>query len=207
MRKSSRVFVTGPLQPYASGYRLELARQGYSPWTAIAHLHLLAHVSRWLADNQLTAADLDAIRVSLFLADRRASGQVRRLTPRGMIPLLGYLRELHLVPAPIMMPPVSARDSLVGEFAEYLRAERGDHRLVSVRRWVVPGWLRERSSGGGRVERHRHQRVRARPVRAAQRRIVEQHGDLAAGAAALVLSAWLYGDVAGGRRAAHGGLA
>jgi len=125
MKKSSQVCVTGPLELYARGYRRELARQGYSPWTATAHLHLMAHVSRWLADEQLAPADLDADRVELFLTDRRASGQVRRLTPRGMVPLLGYLRGLGLVPAPAAPAPASLLDQVLAEFADYLRGERG----------------------------------------------------------------------------------
>jgi hypothetical protein len=36
--------VSGPLAPFAAGYRAELARQGYSEWTAIAHLQLMEHV-------------------------------------------------------------------------------------------------------------------------------------------------------------------
>jgi hypothetical protein len=50
-------------------------QQGYSPWTTIAHLHLMAHLSRWLSDQQLTPTELNAARVTTFLTDRRASGQ------------------------------------------------------------------------------------------------------------------------------------
>ena len=122
MKKSTPVLVPGPLEPYATGYRWELARQGYSPSTAEAHLHLMAHVSRWLATARLGPADLSAAQVNLFLRDRRASGQVRRLTPRGLIPLLGYLRELGAVPEPVAPVP---DDPLVEEFAGFLAAERG----------------------------------------------------------------------------------
>lgn len=57
MKKSTRVLVTGPLEPYAAGYQRELARQGYSPWTAVSYLYSFARVSRWLAEQGLTAAD------------------------------------------------------------------------------------------------------------------------------------------------------
>lgn len=125
MQKSTRVRVTGPLEPYVTGFRQELARQGYSPSTAGAHLYLMAHVSRWLATAQLGPADLSAAQVNLFLRDRRASGQVRRLTPRGLIPLLGYLRELGVVPGPLAPVPDGPLDRLVTEFGDYLAAERG----------------------------------------------------------------------------------
>ncbi|MGC8635370.1 MAG: tyrosine-type recombinase/integrase [Candidatus Limnocylindrales bacterium] len=125
MKKATCVRVTGPLEPYVTGFRQELARQGYAPSTATAHLQLMAHVSRWLAAAQLGPADLSAARVELFLRERRASGQVRRLTPRGLIPLLGYLRELGVVPEPATPVPDGPLDRLVAEFAGYLAAERG----------------------------------------------------------------------------------
>jgi integrase len=63
--------------------------------------------------------------VASFLDDRRASGQVRRLTPRGLIPLLGYVRQLGVVPEPVAPVPDGPLDRLVEEFAGYLAAERG----------------------------------------------------------------------------------
>jgi hypothetical protein len=60
MKKSTRVLVTGPLARYAAGYRAELDRHGYSPWTAVSYLYSFARLSRWLATQGLTAVDLDA---------------------------------------------------------------------------------------------------------------------------------------------------
>ena len=77
MKKSTRVLVSGPLEPFAAGYRRELFRQGYSRWTAVSYLYSLARVSRWLAAQGLTAADLDAVCVGRFLADRPAGRRVR----------------------------------------------------------------------------------------------------------------------------------
>lgn len=82
MKKSTVVCVTGPLGPQAAGYRIELARLGYSPWTASAHMYLMADVSRWLEDRFAQPAAFDSAAVQEFLVHRRASGQVRRLTPR-----------------------------------------------------------------------------------------------------------------------------
>lgn len=99
MKKTSRVCVTGPLEAYASGYRRELAGQGYSPWTALHHMHLLAHVSRWLVENRVELAAFDQGRVEQFLASRRAEGYARFRTSRGLIPLLTYLRAPAGTPA------------------------------------------------------------------------------------------------------------
>lgn len=136
MKESSVWSVTGPLEEYASGYRQELSRLGYSPWTALAHMHLMAHVSRWLGDGGVAPADFGDARIGQFLVDRRASGQVRRLTPRGLIPLLGFLRELGVVPAQVVPVPDSPQARLLEEFVGYLRGERGlsERTIVGYRR-------------------------------------------------------------------------
>ena len=69
MKKTAQVVVTGPLAPYAAGYRRDLSDQGYSAWTAVSYLYSLARVSRWLAGHGLTAADLDGECVERFLAE------------------------------------------------------------------------------------------------------------------------------------------
>jgi len=37
-----RVHVSGPLEPYAAGFRAELERLGYSPWSVVFALQSLA---------------------------------------------------------------------------------------------------------------------------------------------------------------------
>ncbi len=125
MNKPTVVCVTGPLGPHGSGYRIELERLGYSPWTASAHLYLMADVSRWLRDQGLEPASFDSAAVRQFLVDRRASGVVRRLTLQGLIPLLGYLRGLGVVPGPAEPEHDRPMDWLVEEFTGYLLSERG----------------------------------------------------------------------------------
>ena len=126
MKKSTRVLVSGPLEPFAAGYQRELFRQGYSRWTVVSYLYSLARVSRWLAGHGLTAADLDAECVGRFLAERRADRRVQRQTPRGLNSLLSYLRGLGLsASTSVPQVPGTARDALLDEFAGFLRTERG----------------------------------------------------------------------------------
>ncbi|MGB9226622.1 hypothetical protein [Mycobacterium sp.] len=105
------VRVDGPLAPYAVGFGESLVQQGYSQWTTIAHLQLMECVSRWLAARGMDAAGLTDTVVDAFLAERRASGQVRRLTRRGMIPLLGYLRASGAAPRSEPVPVDAGRIS------------------------------------------------------------------------------------------------
>lgn len=124
-RKLARVRVAGPLEPYASGYRGELVRRGYSSWTVVSYLYSLARVSRWLAERGLRAVDLDAECVGRFLAERRSNCQVLRLAPRGLNSLLGYLCGLGVAPASAAAVPGTWQDALVEEFVAFLRSERG----------------------------------------------------------------------------------
>jgi integrase/recombinase XerD len=125
MKKPSWPEVSGPLVGQAAGYREQLSRLGYSPWTASAHMYLMADVSRWLAQNGVAPEAFTAGRVSAFLADRRLAGHVRRLTPRGLIPLLDYLRATGVLAEPAQSEPDSPMDRLLSEFVSHLATERG----------------------------------------------------------------------------------
>lgn len=125
MNTSTPVRVTGPLAPYAAGFWQDLARLGYSLPTAEALLYLMAHLSRWLAAAGLGPNDLDPEHVGEYLRYRRASGHVRRLTPRGLIPLVRHLREQGVVVVP---PSPSADDAfapLLTAFERHLADVRG----------------------------------------------------------------------------------
>ena len=125
MDNPSRVRMSGPLEPYRHGFTAELGRLGYSKFTVVALLHLMAHLSRWLEDQGLRPGDLTDDCAERFLAARRGSGQVRRLSPRGLIPLLDYLRRLDVAPGPL--PPVVSTplERLLEEFTGFLLDQRG----------------------------------------------------------------------------------
>ena len=125
MNKPSRVRMSGPLVAYRRGFTTELRRQGYSPFTAVSLLQLAAHLSRWLEQQGLDASALTTECVERYLAVRRASGQVRRLTPRGLSPLLEYLRGLGVAPQPAMPVAATPREQLLEAFTDYLRVQRG----------------------------------------------------------------------------------
>ena len=105
----SRVRVVGPLAAYRVGFGRELSGQGYTPGSASLQLLLMAHVSRWLVAQGLTAGDFTPVRVGEFLEARRVGGYTSRMSLRGLTPLLGYLRGLGAVPLP--SEPVGARRS------------------------------------------------------------------------------------------------
>ena len=120
----SRIRVTGPLEPYVSGFAAELVQRGYTPVSVGHQLRLMAHVSRWLASEGLGPDDLSPAQVEEFVAARRAAGYVNYVTPRALVALLEYLRELGVVP-PVGEVVLSDVEVLLGSYRVWLCSERG----------------------------------------------------------------------------------
>jgi integrase/recombinase XerD len=121
----SRVRVTGPLQPYADGFREQLTELGYTRLSAADQLRLMAHLSRWLTGRRLGAGQLTPQRVEQFLRVRRRAGYTSRRSQRGLTPLLDYLRGQDVAPQPV--PPVAYTpvQRMAGDYHIYLVRERG----------------------------------------------------------------------------------
>src|SRR4051812_29530605 len=94
----SRVRVIGPLETYASGFALRLIGVGYTPNATADQLRLLAHLSRWLAAENLGAMEITPTVIDAFLATRRAIGYTLWLSRKRLTPLVEYLRELGETP-------------------------------------------------------------------------------------------------------------
>ena len=125
MSNPSRVRVSGPLQPYAAGFRDELKRLGYRPNAAGNQLQLMAHMSRWLERRRLDPNELTSGRVDEFLVDRRAEGYTLWLSTKATEPMLAFLRGVGVVPDPPPSLPDTAADELIEIFRSYLATERG----------------------------------------------------------------------------------
>ena len=119
------VRMTGPLAPYARGLAGELARLGFTEFSARGQLGLAAHLSRWLAAADLGTAALSSSTAEAYLAARRASGYTAYLTPKALAPVLGYLRELGVAPEAGIAGPATPAEVLLERYRCYLLAERG----------------------------------------------------------------------------------
>jgi hypothetical protein len=73
MKDPSQVRVTGPLGPYAKGFRAELAGQGYASSSAVNQLKLVGHLSRWMTIEGLSAPELLPVEIGRYVAARRAA--------------------------------------------------------------------------------------------------------------------------------------
>jgi integrase/recombinase XerD len=125
MRGPSRVRVSGPLEEFGPGFRVELERQGYSRLGATPQLRLMAHASRWMQSEGLAPEELTGEVVDRFLAARRAAGRRDYVTARAMAPLVGYLRRLGVAPPPVRSRALTRAGELGERFGEYLAVERG----------------------------------------------------------------------------------
>jgi site-specific recombinase XerD len=141
--------VTGPLQLYAPGFVVELARLGYKPNAAACQLQLMAHLSRWMDAGHLGPVALTPEAAAAFLAARRAGGYVMWLSPKALAPLLGFLRRLGVVPLPVAAP-VTPAAALLDRYRRYLVSERG-LAVVTARGYadMVRPFLAGREENGG----------------------------------------------------------
>jgi integrase len=84
----------------------------------------MVHLSRWLAEQHLTAGDLTTGCVRRFLRFRQAQGHTHPASMDGMTPLVDYLVSVGAAPAaePQAAGPM---DALSAQYRRYLLQERG----------------------------------------------------------------------------------
>src|SRR5437867_2611386 len=116
--------VSGALQRFAPGFATELARQGYAPRSIVYQMHLMAHLSRWLAQEGFDVSDL-AVHADRFLSARRAAGYTHHLTEQALRPMLTYLRTFGVVPPAPTPVPTRPMDVMLARYQVYLTIERG----------------------------------------------------------------------------------
>lgn len=121
----SRFRVRGPLAPFAIGFAEELGRQGYTPLSARNQMRLMAHLSRWLLSESISAGDLSAANVDRFLCARRAAGCKLLRSIKATRPILAYLRELCVAPPPPPPEPDGPVEGMLERYRIYLTVERG----------------------------------------------------------------------------------
>lgn len=125
MSRRCRVEVFGPLLAYADGFREDLAERGYTPLSADQHLRLMAHLGRWLTDEELALGQLTDRAAARFLRARRDEGYVTLASAGSARVLLGYLRGRGLVPQPVTTATLTPVDVLLADYRHYLAVERG----------------------------------------------------------------------------------
>lgn len=125
MDTSSETTVAGPLHPARAGLAAHLSGLGYSPLSVPLRVNLLAHMSKWLADQSMRPADFDDAAVERYLVARAAT-HVDMSTRGTLAPVLAYLRSAGWVPdAATPAAPDDPIDVLLDRWGTYLADERG----------------------------------------------------------------------------------
>jgi integrase/recombinase XerD len=128
MMDVSRIRMSGPLRPYAAEFGEELARRGYTYFSARQQLWLMAHLSRWMEARDLAPTALTGEAIQEFVAARRAAGFTAFRTPKALDPFVCYMRGVGAIPAPAGIAPMASSDpaeALLIRYREYMLRERG----------------------------------------------------------------------------------
>ena len=123
MSTACRVRVTGPLAMYADGFRADLATRGYAVGSADRKLRTLAHLSRWMGAQGLSAGQLSAARLEEFLEACRREGYHHALSILAVLPLVSYLRRAGMPAVPPEAGVGGALKRVVEEYRLYLVSE------------------------------------------------------------------------------------
>jgi site-specific recombinase XerD len=115
----------GRLGPFVEGYRVWLLELGYTPGTVRGMLKVLGQLGRWMEREGREPGQIDIAGVAAFLASLRADGHRRVPTVRSLRSLVLYLQGVGVI-APVDGPrELSPLEELVGEYRQWLVAERG----------------------------------------------------------------------------------
>ncbi|MGH3535481.1 MAG: site-specific integrase [Pseudonocardiaceae bacterium] len=118
----SEVEVPGPLAPWAAGFKSALVEAGYGVHSVRSHMWLMAHLSRWMDEHELTVGHLDEDRLEEFLVARRAAGYRTLCSRRALAPLTSFKASQGIAAAGA--PAVPPLELLVARFSRYLIGER-----------------------------------------------------------------------------------
>lgn len=118
------VCVRGPLAGHAQGFAGCLDGRGYTPGSVRLQMQLVAQLSRWLEAEGLGVEGLTELTAARFVAVRRA--RVSRLfrSRQALEPVMTYLRDLDVVPAPAPVGVLTEVDELLERYRGYLLVER-----------------------------------------------------------------------------------
>ena len=123
--RAARVRASGPLAQHAEGFRAMLAGCGYAPSPAGGQLQVMAHLSRWLAQQGRPAGDVTPAAVEQFLQARKGAGYRRWLSRHAVAPLLECLDAAGLILPAVSPGPLSPDSAVLAGYRDYLVAERG----------------------------------------------------------------------------------
>jgi len=139
--------VDGPLWEHAVSIATDLAGQGYAQNTIHSQLWLVARLSRWMAKEGLTLAELTPSALQRFDKYRWERGGLRRKC--SLVAVVRHLRQTEQIPEPDK-PLAGPAEELLERYREHLGVERGLARTTVVKYEHVARLFLNHLSKGGR---------------------------------------------------------
>jgi len=149
MNHPSRVSVTGPFAAFREGFLRSLLKWGYTLESAANQLHLMAHLSRWLAGESLDVQTLSENDLQRYFQLRRHAGYTHCVSRKAMLPMLTYLRAVGVTLAASSGVSGGPVDFAIDQYRDYLVHERGlapltiHNYINAVRPFLVSELLRD----------------------------------------------------------------
>lgn len=120
-----KTHISGPLAGFVADVYRDMRSEGYAVHSVKQTLSLMARLSEWMKDRDVSIAQLGPDRIDEFFRHRRTKGYWHHKSSRSMGPILRSLRRSGLkLPGPVDRAG-GPYDELLGKFASYLRMERG----------------------------------------------------------------------------------
>ncbi len=115
----------GPLGSHIDSFAQILIVQDYKTSTAKQKIRIVADLSCWLDQQELSVKDLDETTLNEFLLYRGRRGSIFKIEPPTLRQLLKHWRETGVVADSVRVDDHSNRRRIESGFAEYLVQERG----------------------------------------------------------------------------------
>ena len=125
MNDPSRVSVSGPFAAFREGFLRSLLKWGYTPESAANQLHLMAHLSRWLAGESRDVHALSENDLQRYFQLRRDDGYTHCVSRKAMLPMLTHLRAVGVTLAASNGVSRGPIDFAIDQYRDYLVHERG----------------------------------------------------------------------------------
>ena len=112
----------GPLAAHLKTYAQQLRDEGYAVQTGQYQLRMLGHFNRWLQINGLAGDEIDSSTVKRFVRSREKTGKLRKGDTAALARMLRMLRAGQ---SEVPSSPPTACQTVLQQFQQYLRQERG----------------------------------------------------------------------------------
>lgn len=115
----------GPLELYINQFASNLNVQGYATFTIQYYVRLLAHLSRWLDQQDFGINSLSREMIDKFILNRKTSNRIRTGDVITLHRFLDFLHDLGVIDFKEFEVKETAIERIVKAFSDYLVQERG----------------------------------------------------------------------------------